>query len=571
MLLRLQIRDLALIDAVELDFEHGLTVLTGETGAGKSILVDALALVLGDRADAAVVRHGAQRAEVGAAFDVAALPDVADKLRELALDDGDECLLRRVVGADGRTRAFVNGAAVPLATLREVGELLLDLHGQQAHQSLLQRAVQRAVLDHHGDLAAPLARVRACHDAWREARDALAALDAGGAGGEARAELLAHHVAELRALALAEGEVEKLDAEHRVLAHRGRLAEDAQRALAALGQDDGDSAGTRLVHEAARALAGARAIDPRLADAHEMTQSAAIQLEEAARALAHYLDALEVDPAELARVEARLASIHDVARKHRVAPAELLAHATRLEAELDTLTHADARRAELRRRLADAERAYAAAAEALSEGRARAAARLAQRVDEQLAELGMRGAHFDVELTRPAEARFGPEGLDQVTFLVAANPGQPPRPLAKVASGGELARIGLALQVVAAGASRIPCLVFDEVDSGIGGGVAEIVGRRLRALGEERQVLAVTHLPQVASQAHRHLRVTKHQDGERAHIRVDALDEDAKVEELARMLGGIEITRRTREHAREMRERAAAPRGAGSAHGRRRR
>jgi DNA repair protein RecN (Recombination protein N) len=569
MLLRLHIRDLALIDTVELDFDRGLTVLTGETGAGKSILVDALALVLGDRADATVVRHGAQRAEVGAAFDVAALPDVAAKLRELALDDGDECLLRRVVGSDGRTRGFVNGAAVPLTTLREVGELLIDLHGQQAHQSLLQRPVQRAVLDHHGDLAAGLARVRERYEEWRAARDALAALDAESAGGEARAELLAHHVAELRALALADGEIERLDAEHRVLAHRGRLAEDAQRALAALGQDD-DAGATRLVHAAARALADAREIDPRLGEAHEMTQSAAIQLEEAARALAHYLDTLDIDPAELARVEARLASIHDVARKHRVAPAELPALAARLEAELDALTHSEARRAELQRRLADAERAYVAAAEALSEGRARAAARLSKQVDAQLAELGMRGARFDVELTRPADARFGPDGLDQVTFLIAANPGQPPRPLAKVASGGELARIGLALQVVAAGASRIPCLVFDEVDSGIGGGVAEIVGRRLRALGETRQVLAVTHLPQVASQAHRHLRVTKYQEGERAHIRVDVLDDDAKVEELARMLGGIEITQRTRDHAREMLERAAAPRD-GPAQKRRRR
>jgi DNA repair protein RecN (Recombination protein N) len=555
MLTRLHIRDLALIDDAELELGPGLTVLTGETGAGKSILVEAVALVLGDRADATAVRHGAERAEVSATFDLTALPDVRAWLETQSLDPEDECVVRRVVGADGRSRAFVNGSSVALGTLRELGEQLLDLYGQQAHQSLLQRAVQRAVLDHQGGLAPQLADVRARSSTRGEAAAALALLEASGAGDAAQAELLEHQVRELRALAAAEGELERLEADHRVLAHRGRLSDDVQLALARIGGEDGTNA-ARLLRDAVRALADAAAIDERLGATRELAESAAIQIDEAVRTLEHYLDALDLDPEQLQRVEARLASMHELARKHRVGPAELPALTVRLADRLQAAATAGERRAELRARLARAESDYVEAAHALSRARAGAADTLAARIDEQLTELGMRGTRFEVQLeSAQADARFGPDGVDQVTFLVTANPGQPPRPLAKVASGGELARIGLALQVVAAGATRIPCLVFDEVDSGIGGGVAEIVGRRLRALGGDRQVLAVTHLPQVASQAHRHVRVTKRESGGRTRIEVETLAGDAKVEELARMLGGVEITRRTRAHAREMIER----------------
>jgi DNA repair protein RecN (Recombination protein N) len=555
MLTRLHIRDLALIDEAELDLGPGMTVLTGETGAGKSILVEALALVLGDRADATAVRHGAERAEVSAAFDLAALRDVRAWLEAQSLDPGDECIVRRVVGADGRSRAFVNGSSVALATLRELGEQLLDLHGQQAHQSLLQRPVQRAVLDHHGGLADQVAEVRSHSAAWREAAAALAELEASGAGGAAQAELLEHQVRELRALDPAEGEVERLEAEHRVLAHRGRLADDVQLALARLGGDEATNA-MRILREAVRALTDAAGIDRRLEEPLELAESAAIQLGEAVRALEQYLDALDLDPEQLQRVEARLASMHELARKHRVTPLELPGLTLRLTDKLAASADVEARRAELQARLAHAEAAWRESAHTLSRARSRAAKALARQVEEQLAELGMRGTRFEVQLeSEEAVPHCSQDGLDQVTFLVTANPGQPPRPLAKVASGGELARIGLALQVVAAGATRIPCLVFDEVDSGIGGGVAEIVGRRLRALGSDRQVLAVTHLPQVASQAHRHVRVTKREVAGGTRIEVETLAGEAKVDELARMLGGVEITRRTRAHAREMIER----------------
>jgi DNA repair protein RecN (Recombination protein N) len=554
MLARLHIRDLALIDEVELELGPGLTVLTGETGAGKSMLVEALALVLGDRADAGAVRHGAARAEVSASFELAALPAVRTWLEAQSLDADAECVVRRVVGSDGRSRAFVNGTTVALASLRELGEQLLDLYGQQAHQSLVHRGVQRAVLDHHGGLEATVERVRECASAWRDANAALTQL-AQSAGDTARAELLAHQVRELDALALAAGELERLDTEHRVLAHRTRLAEDAQLALTRLGGDD-DSNATALVSGALRALADAADIDARLGDTRDLVAGAGIQLEEAVRALEHYLDLLEVDPAQLQRVEARLASIHELARKHRVTPAELPALAESLAARLDAMAHSEERQAALMAQRRAAEEAYLEAARALTQARSGAAKRLAKQVQAQLAELGMQGTRVVIELEADEPPRFGPEGLEQVSFLVSANPGQPPRPLGKVASGGELARIGLALQVAAAGATRIPCLVFDEVDSGIGGGVAEIVGRRLRSLGDRRQVLAVTHLPQVASQAHRHLRVSKHETNGRSHISVEALAGDAKVEELARMLGGVEITRRTRAHAREMIERA---------------
>jgi DNA repair protein RecN (Recombination protein N) len=558
MLTRLHIRDLALIDEAELEIGAGMTVLTGETGAGKSILVEALALVLGDRADATAVRHSAERADVSATFDLGPLPTVSAWLREQSLDDGAECVVRRVVGSDGRSRAFVNGTNVALATLRELGEQLLDLYGQQAHQSLLQRPVQRAVLDHHGNLTELLGDVRARFGAWREVAAALDAIAASGAGDAAQTAFLEHQVRELRALGLSAGELERLDAEHRVLAHRGRLAEDVELALARLGGEDGTNA-SRLLHEAARALTDAAAIDQRLSDPRDLAESAEIQVAEAVRSLEQYRDALDLDPEQLQRVEARLASIHELARKHRVSPNELPALTARLGEQLDASASVESRRAELQAQRSRAEQQYLEAARALSTARASAAKRLETQVAEQLADLGMRGTRFSVEIERLAdEAHYSADGLDLVTFLVAANPGQPPRPLAKVASGGELARIGLALQVVAAGATHIPCLVFDEVDSGIGGGVAEIVGRRLRALGNDRQVLAVTHLPQVASQAHRHVLVSKREVEGRSLIQVETLSGDAKLEELARMLGGVEITRRTRAHAREMLERAAS-------------
>jgi DNA repair protein RecN (Recombination protein N) len=554
MLTRLHVRDLALIEEAELDLGPGLTVLTGETGAGKSLLVEALALVLGDRADTTVVRHGAQRAEVSAEFDLGGSFAMREWLDAHSLDADGECLLRRVVGADGRTRAFVNGTAVTLQTLRELGEQLLDLYGQQAHQSLLQRSVQRAVLDHHGGLASEVAEVRTCWGRRREAAIKLERLDAA-ASDAARLDLLEHQAAELDALAAQPGEYERLDAEHRVLAHRGRLAEDVQRALARLGGEDGVN-GTAFVREAVRALADAASIDARLTEAQELAASAAVQLEEAVRALTHYQDASDLDGSELERIESRLAAMHELARKHRVAPAELPTLARELGERVARVTDADAQRRRLVQQLAERERQYLDAAKRLSEARTRAARSLEKQIEAQLQELGMRGTRFAVELLSDDTAQYGPEGIDVVTFQVAANPGQPPRPLARVASGGELARIGLALQVVAAGATRIPCLVFDEVDSGIGGGVAEIVGRRLRALGTDRQVLAVTHLPQVASQAHHHVRVSKAESGGRSRITVETLSADAKVEELARMLGGVEITRRTRAHAREMIEKS---------------
>ena len=555
MLTRLHIRDLALIDEAELELGPGMTVLTGETGAGKSILVEALALVLGDRADATAVRHSAERADVSATFDLELLPAVSAWLQEQSLDAGVECLVRRVVGSDGRSRAFVNGTNVALGTLRDLAERLLDLYGQQAHQSLLQRATQRVVLDHHGNLGELLGRVRARYDAWREVSAALDAIAVSGAGDATQAAFLEHQVRELRALALSEGELERLDADHRVLSHRGRLAGDVELALARLGGEDASNA-SRLLHEAARALADAAAIDARLSETRELADSAGIQIAEAVRALEQYRDALDLDPEQLQRVEARLASIHELARKHRVSPNELPALTLRLAEQLEASASVETRRAELEAQRSRAGQQYLEAARALSAARARAARGLEKQVAEQLAELGMRGTRFAVELERTEdEAHYGADGFDQVTFLVAANPGQPPRPLAKVASGGELARIGLALQVVAAGATHIPCLVFDEVDSGIGGGVAEIVGRRLRALGNDRQVLAVTHLPQVASQAHRHVLVTKREVNGRSRIQVEMLTGDAKLEELARMLGGVEITQRTRAHAREMLER----------------
>ncbi len=546
MLLSLAVRDFVIVDELALDLSPGFTVLTGETGAGKSILIDALQLALGERAEADVVREGAARAEVSAEFRVGAA--AAAWLRENDLQgDQDTALLRRTVEAGGRSRAFINGTAVTLAQLRALGELLLDVHGQHAHQSLLRPAAQLALLDAHGALAPARRAVADAYAAWRLAARALE--DAQAMAGSARAEQdrLRWIVEELSPVAPRPGEWAEVEAEHRRLAHGASLVEGSRSAVDMLADAD-DSALSRI-DRAAEQLNRLSDYDARLQPAVEALAGARAQLDDAARTLNRYLDSADLDQGRLAEVEARVAELHAAARKFRCAPEELAALLDASREKLAALAAAGDLEA-LRAREAAVRAEYDRAAAALGRQRAQAARGMAREVTRAMQDLSMAGGRFAVELTAGEPTA---SGIERAEFLVAGHAGVSPKPLARVASGGELARISLAIAVIAATATPVATLIFDEVDAGIGGAVAETVGRLLKQLGGDRQVLCVTHLPQVAARGDQHLLVSKVQgDDGRPVCRIAQLDRKARVDELARMLGGLQITETTRKHAREM-------------------
>jgi DNA repair protein RecN (Recombination protein N) len=553
MLTRLQVRNFAIIDEIEVEFGAGMTVLTGETGAGKSILVDALGLVLGERGGAGLVRDGAARAEFSAEFDISAQPEAKSWLLAQALDADDDCLLRRVISEDGRSRAFINGNAVPLQSLKELGEKLLDIHGQHFHQSLGRRGVQRDLLDHFGGLQALRLSTAAAFADWQNLLERLARLEEAEADRTARLELLAFQTRELDSLGLEPDEFDSLLAERQRLKMSGVLVEAVTRALQAIYDDDAANAQSLLaiaLHE----LEPVSTIDTALDAVRTMLEEASIQVSEAADALHRYSDSLEMDPARRDWVEERLDAIQAVARKHRVEPNELPELYQRLLAQLEDLTNAEATGARLTKDAAEARAKYLKEAALLSRGRVQAAATFAARVTEAMQGLGMPGGVFEVSLSPMDVADARAWGLENVEYLISANPGQSPMLLAKVASGGELSRMSLSIQVIASDGSAIPTMVFDEVDSGVGGGVAEMIGRRLKGLGATRQVFCVTHLPQVASLSDHHFRITKLSDGKSTRTEIAELGKDERVEELARMLGGVKITKRTRAHAAEMLE-----------------
>ena len=565
----LQIRDFAIIDTLELTVRPGLTVLTGETGAGKSILVDALQLLAGARAEAQVIRHGAERTELSATFDVRdAPPELAQWLERQALG-GDELIVRRMISADGRSRAWLNGQPVPLQLLREAGNLLIDIHGQHEFQSLTRTARQRELLDEYGGLEPRAAELADTWRRWRELQSRADSLAEAARDRGARLDLLRHQVGELAALELAAGELERLSEERTRLAHRGRLAQAAHGALALLYQDESHNA-HGAVGRALQSLRAVLGIDAQLQPIVALAQEAEVNLREAARELERYVEDLQLDTTRQNAVESRLAAIEDLARKHRVAPAELPARAAQLGADLAALERTGLDLETLRAELTGALAQYRRQAEELTQARIAAAAALGAAVSERMQDLGMAGGRFEVVVTERA-GEPAAHGADDIEFRVSANPGQPLRPLAKVASGGELSRLSLAVEV-ASSARETRCMVFDEVDSGIGGAVAEIVGRELRTLGERGQVLCVTHLPQVASQGHQQLRVEKRADGRGTRTTLAELEPSERIEELARMLGGIDVTDSARAHARALlagTERTEPPRPAKRA-GRRR-
>jgi DNA repair protein RecN (Recombination protein N) len=547
MLLGLTLVDYVLIERLELNLQPGFSVLTGETGAGKSILLDALGLVLGERADGTMIRAGAARAEVGAEFSLAGMPELQSWLAEAGLEGaGDELLLRRTVEAGGRSRAFINGRPATLQQLRELGGRLVDIHGQHAHYSLMQSGVQRDLLDAYGGCAPLAERTADAYRVWREAaRRRLEAQQRAEADAGER-ERLAWVVDELTALDFRPEQWQALQETHRRLSHAAELLGGAQGLIELLdGEGDGIISRLRLAKARLDELA---AYDPRLADCGQMLEDGLIQTQEARRELSRYAERVELDPEALAAAEARIAQVMAVARKLRCGPEALPAVLQDARARLAEL--AEAADAEgLARAEAEALTAYEASAQALSACRHQAAEALAVAVTEAMQRLAMQGGRFRVELT-PCAPEAG--GRETVSFWVAPHPGQDLRPLARTASGGELSRLGLALQTVLSGRSGARTLIFDEVDAGIGGGVAEVVGRLLAGIARDRQVLCVTHLPQVAARATHHWRVSKEEVDGRTLSRVRHLDPDERVEEIARMLGGVEVTDITRRHAREM-------------------
>lgn len=551
MLVNLQVRDFAIVDRIAVEFEPGMTVLTGETGAGKSILVDALGLVLGERGGSKLVRSGAKRAEFSAEFDLSGLPRTRAWLEEQALDEDDQCLLRRVVNSDGRSRAFINGNAVPVQQLKTLGEMLIDIHGQHFHQSLGRRAIQRDLLDHYGGLQALREQTANAFTQWRSLLERLEALQSADADRASRVDLLTFQLQEIESLDAQPGEYSELQAEAQRLANSGRLAEGVAAALDGLSDNDTGNVASMLA-SAERALQSLVEFDEELSPVVELLDTAGIQVAEASDSLRRYGDSIDMDPGRQDLVEQRLDSMQSIARKHRVEPGDLPDLRTRLSAELDELTHAEERGRELEQEAQDAEDAFRDLAGELSRLRKISARKFASAVSDAMAGLGMPGGKFEIALEPLAAGTERASGLDDIEFLISANPGQPAMPLSKVASGGELSRMSLSIQVIASDGSTIPTMVFDEVDSGVGGGVAEMVGRRLAEVARDRQVLCVTHLPQVASLANHHIRISKVTDGKATRTGAHVLDQEERVDELARMLGGVQITAKTREHAAEM-------------------
>ncbi len=551
MLARLHICNLAVIDELELEFASGMTALTGETGAGKSILVDALALALGERADSRAVRTDTKRCTVTATFDLDANPEIATWLVDNDLDADRDCILRRIVTVDGRSRGYINGNSVPMQTLRDLGEQLVDICGQQAHQSLRHARVQREALDEFGAHGKRLEHMRETFARWHSLSDEYTTLFAARQDSAARLDLLTYQVAELKALDLDTDELAALERDHARASHASRIADVVDVAIERLyAADDGSAHAT--VATMRQELTELTSFDDELKPMANMLTEAEILLAETAESLRRHAELLDHDPAHLHRLDQRLADIHDLARKHRVDAAELPNLTRRLAAELDTLTGSDERLDTLATALAEAEQSMHKASQTLSKARHNAARTINDQVTSHLQELGMTGGRFEVRVDLLPIDKISATGGDHVEFTVAINPGQSAGPMAKIASGGELSRISLALQVVAMKKTSIPTLIFDEVDSGVGGGVAEIVGSRLHELSGSRQVLCVTHLPQVASQAGNHLRVTKITDGQSTRTSVKPLTPAERVEEIARMLGGVKITGRTRAHAEEM-------------------
>jgi len=550
MLTQLTVSNYAIAERVELQFNKGMTALTGETGAGKSIVLDALGLAMGGRADAGAVRHGAKRADITATFDVAGIPEALQWLERHELDDDSDCILRRVISKDGRSRAYINGQPCPLAHLKDLGGLLMDIHSQHQHQSLLRKETHRKLIDEFAGAETLASQTREAWKAWNQIRTKLTERQQNAEESEAKLQLLRYQVEELDRLALESGEQEQLEQEQAHLSQADAILHNSHQAALLCTEDETSAAG--LVRQALQQLEQLPVEVPALADTIQMLNEAQIQISEAGDNLRHFVDDYEADPARLSEVEDRLSAIYQMARKHRINPEELPEFHKRQSAELAELDGGEGSLEKLEEELESHRDRFNQLACKLSEMRAKAAGELDQRIAGELAQLSMPSVQFVTHLSRNNQDEPAPHGLEEIEFLVSANPGQPARPLAKVASGGELSRISLAIQVVVAQTSTTPTLIFDEVDVGIGGGTAEVVGKLLRSLGASGQVICVTHLPQVAAQCHQHLFVSKFTQQDATFSKIESLDDQGRISEVARMLGGVDMTEHTLAHATEM-------------------
>ena len=551
MLVHLSIHNYAIVEHLDLELDRGMSVITGETGAGKSIMLDALGLTLGDRADSGVVRPGADKADILATFDVSDIPEASAWLKERDLETDGPCILRRVITAEGRSRAYINGTPCPQGDLKALGELIIDIHSQHEHQSLLKTDTHRRLLDEYAGATDLARQVQLAAQRWRQTRQELERLANSGDEQRAKHQLLSYQLEELESLSLGENELEHLEQEQTTLTNAESLLGICRQVVELCSESDSGNALNALTASLNRLTSVNNSPDA-LNEATNLLSSAQIQVEEAVGEINRFLDRFEADPARLQQIEERLDTIYTLARKHRVQPSEVPALHQKLLDEIETLNANDEAVERLQHELGSYARHYQEKARELSDLRHRAAPELAHSVEHEIQRLGMPGGRFNIELKENVDKELSPHGLEQVELLVSANPGQPLKALAKVASGGELSRISLAIQVITAQTSRIPTLVFDEVDVGIGGPTAEIVGQLLRRLGERGQVMTVTHLPQVAAQGHQHLFVHKVRENDATRTAVSKLSKNERVEEVARMLGGIDLTKESLAHAKKM-------------------
>ena len=549
MLRSLQAKNFAIIDEIDIVFSEGMIVLTGETGAGKSILVDALSLVLGERGGANLIRDNNKRAEFTAEFVIDEHAKAKTWLSKQSLDDDHDCVLRRIVNPDGRSRAFINGNQVNLQTLKALGELLVDIHGQHFHQSLGKTDVQRELIDHFGDLIHIKDDVKNAFNKWSLLAKKLLTNNALNKDRDARIDLLNFQYEELNTLELQENEYNSISLEFTKIHNIEKLNNGINQVLNNL-QDSEITNAESLINNSVKSLESLIEFDHALKDAKNLLEEASIQSSEAADYLRRYCSSIEFDPEKNRRLDERINTIKTIARKHRVEPSELHTVYEKIKNELNELKNIEANQKNLNRDIDEAKNHYTKLAKELSRLRIISSNKLSKAVTKAMSSLGMPDGQFNINIT--SNNAISSHGMDDVIFLLSANPGQAPQSIAKIASGGELSRMSLAIQVIASEGNYIPTMVFDEVDSGVGGAVAEMVGRRLSELGVNRQVLCVTHLPQVASQANSHFRINKLSDGKSTKVHVTQLNQDSRIGEIARMLGGIEVTERTRDHAAEM-------------------
>ena len=549
MLRSLQIRNFAIIDEIDITFNDDMTVLTGETGAGKSILIDALSLVLGERGSSNLIRNKEKRAEYTAEFEITNNSHALNWLIEKSLDNENECILRRTISPDGKSRSFINGNTVNLQSLKSLGDLLVDIHGQHFHQSLCKKNVQRDLLDHFGGLSVTKNKIKRIFNEWKELSDQLSKMIEGNTNKEDRIDLLSFQLKELDELALISGEYDSLNSEFKKISNIEKINKGINSLIDCLQSNEITNV-EQMLNDSIKNIDTLATFDNSLEETKNLLSEAEINVSEAIGNLSRYGESIDYDNQKSREIEERINTIISLSRKHRVDPDELIDTKIQIEKELNELNNSQSSIDEAERHLSDLRKKYDDLASELTKKRSDSAKKLSRLVANSMNELGMAGGIFEAEIA--ASNNISQHGNDDITFHISANPGQKPQPLSNIASGGELSRMSLAIQVITSNGTNIPTMIFDEVDSGIGGAIAEVVGNKLKDLGQNKQVLCVTHLAQVASKGSSHIRINKLTDNKKTKIYASKLNSDERIEEIARMIGGIELTEKTREYAKEM-------------------